>query len=225
MLPFFKRITRGIRYRLLSEKEKRHFLVGPAKLWKMKQDFQFNFVTEQGLVPNKFFLDIGCGTLRGGIPIIRLLDSGHYTGLEVREEVLAEAWRELEEERLVEKSPILVHSADMTTLKLDQRFDMALAFSVLIHMEDSTVDQTLAMVSRYLKPDGVFFANVNLEDREDAAWQGFRVAFRPGSFYEQLAVNHGLTTDVLGTLESLGHRSGQPRADQQIMLAFRKVAD
>ncbi len=222
MTSIFKRITSGIRYRLMSDKEKRHHLVGPAKLWKMKQEFQINFVREQGLQPEHQFMDIGCGTLRGGIPIIRLLNAGHYTGLDVREEVLAEARNELADEGLTDKAPNLVHAINMDSLELGHKFDMVLAFSVLIHMEDPTVEQTLGMVARHLTDAGVFFANVNLLDREDAAWQGFRVAFRSQQFYEQLAHRHGLSVELLGTLESLGHESGQPLGDQQMMLAFRK---
>ena len=32
----------------MSAKAKRHLLVGPASLWKMKQDFQIKFLKENG---------------------------------------------------------------------------------------------------------------------------------------------------------------------------------
>jgi hypothetical protein len=38
-------------------------------------------------------VDLGCGTLRGGIPIIEYLDADSYIGVDVREEAIEEARR------------------------------------------------------------------------------------------------------------------------------------
>ena len=61
-----------------TSKERRHAMVGPAKLWKMKRDFQIKFLKKSGLLPKHYLLDIGCGTLRGGIPFIEYLDEKKY---------------------------------------------------------------------------------------------------------------------------------------------------
>ena len=86
-----------------SSSEKRHSLVGPPYLWKMKRDFQIQFLKTMGLKPEHYLLDIGCGTLRGGIPLIKYLQDGHYFGVEVRKEVLDEGRKELREASLEEK--------------------------------------------------------------------------------------------------------------------------
>jgi cyclopropane fatty-acyl-phospholipid synthase-like methyltransferase len=75
-------------------------MVGPAKLWKMKRDFQIHFLRSMKLAPEHYLLDIGCGTLRGGVPIIQYLQESHYYGIEVREDALDEGRSELEEEAL-----------------------------------------------------------------------------------------------------------------------------
>ena len=42
--------------------------------------FQIAFLKERGLVPSSQLLEIGCGPLTGGIPIIEYLEPGNYVG-------------------------------------------------------------------------------------------------------------------------------------------------
>ena len=72
-------------------KATRHHWVGPQDLWRMKRQFQIDFLLRMGLQPDEDLLDLGCGTLRGGIPMIEYLHAGKYVGVDVRAEVLAEA--------------------------------------------------------------------------------------------------------------------------------------
>ena len=206
----------------LSKKEQRHYLVGAAHLWEMKQMFQINFLKENGLKPDEKLIDIGCGTLRGGIPLIKYLNETNYCGLEVRENVLTEGRKELKEEGLENKHPHLVHFSDFDKLDFEAKFDKAFAFSVLIHLEDDITEKCFSFVKRNLKKDGVFFANVNLSTRESGNWQGFLVMYKELSFYEDLAAKNNLTVQKIGALKDIGHVSGQAAADEQIMLAFRK---
>ena len=142
------RTARRAKSLLLSPAARRHALVGQERLWKMKRDFQAKFLIGHGLSPSDYLLDVGCGTLRGGIPLIRYLDTGHYYGIEVRAEVLDEALRELEESGLRHKQPILV--SDPGTLDLRGRFTFAWAFSVLFHLRDEILDDTLELVANSL---------------------------------------------------------------------------
>ena len=79
----------------LDRKQRRHGLVGPAKVWKQKRAFQYAFLTSYGLQQQHILLDIGCGTLRGGIPLIDYLEPRNYIGIDNSERRLAEARREL----------------------------------------------------------------------------------------------------------------------------------
>lgn len=195
----------------------RHALVGPSYLWKEKRNFQFQFLKSQGLTPEKRLLDIGCGTLRGGIPLIDYLNRGNYAGIEVRADVLEEGRRELREAGLVEKKPMLIHSQDLSEITLDP-FDVIWAFSVMIHMTDDIATSCVELAGRHLMPTGAFFANVNLGERMDERWQGFPVRWRPLSFYEELATEHGLKVTTMGMLKELGHKMGA--GDEQQMLRF-----
>ena len=204
-----------------DKKEKRHSLVGAAINWKLKQQFQINFLKSQGIKPEDVFLDIGCGTLRGGIPIIEYLDQGNYFGIDIRDNVIKEAKKELKEENLNTKEPTILKFDDFKFLELDSKFDKILAFSVLIHLKDDIVNDCMQFVSKYLKTnESVFYANVNYGDRPDGSWSGFPVVFRSFDFYKNLAKKYGMTVSELGDLKSHGHLSGDKLSDRQMLLAF-----
>lgn len=220
MIKYIIRIKQKIKNILSDGKEQRHALVGPTNLWKMKRDFQIAFLKDTGLMSNQSLLDIGCGTLRGGIPIIDYLEKGNYTGIDVRKKALQEARRELKAEKLEHKSPKLVFFEDFSQLNLKIKFNYVFAFSVLFHLEDSIVEKCFEFVSRHLSEAGVFYANIHTGDYPDGEWQGFPVAFRSLDFYEVIAKKYQLNTVSLGSLEKLGHISSMSGHDHQIMLRF-----
>lgn len=211
-----------IRSLLRSQQEKRHTMVGPGHLWKMKRQFQFDFLKARGLVPTDRFLDIGCGTLRGGVPLIRYLDAGNYFGIDVREQALREGQKELVFSQLEYKTPKLILFSHFRDLQFEQQFEYMLAFSVLIHLEDTLCEQCLQFVSLNLSRTGAFYANVNVESHPDDQWEGFPIVFRSVQFYHELADLCGLEVSVLGTLAELGHHSRQELADKQLMLEFKR---
>jgi len=209
-----------------SPAERRHARVGPAHLWKMKRAFQIEYLRRTGLEPGQRLLDLGCGTLRGGLPLIEFLDAGHYTGIDVRAEVLDEARRELVEAGLAHKAPVLLFATDLGALELAPRFDVIWAFSVLIHMDDAALERALAFVARHLAPEGAFHANARLPDvdggeRRDLRWEGFPVVTRSLEFYRLAGARHGLVLRDLGPLAGLGHVSGDPEQDGQHMLTWQ----
>lgn len=213
-------ISKTIKPLFYSKKEKRHELVGPPKLWKMKQEFQIAFLKDMGLNPNQTLLDIGCGTLRGGIPIIEYLDESSYFGIDVREENIQEGLKELQDEGLENKKPTVRSFDTFPDLELGQKFNVMFAFSVLIHMADDISAACLKFVSENLDENGVFYANVNFGDREDGIWRGFPIVFRSMEFYSNMAKQNGLKIESIGTLKELGHLSGSELGDSQVMLKF-----
>lgn len=186
----------------------------------MKRRFQFEFLTGRGLQPEHRLLDIGCGTLRGGLPLIEYLQADHYVGIDARAEVLEEARNELDEAGLTHKRPLLICASDPAQIELAERFDFIWAFSVLFHLSDVLVDGYLGLVSGALAEGGAFYANVMLGDRPAAEWQGFPVLSRPREAYERWATAHGLIVEDVGTLETLGHRMGT--GDRGMMLRFSR---
>lgn len=202
----------------------RHALVGPADLWEMKRRFQIEFLRGAGLLPGHRLLDLGCGTLRGGIPLIDYLEPGRYVGVEVRGDVLDEGRRELAESGLAGKQPRLVHCEALADLDLGTSVDVAWAFAVLIHMDDAVLDQAIAAVARHLDRGGVFYATVNVGDKPTGAWQGFPVVHRPAEFYADVFCRHRLALTDIGPLTSFGHvhprLSAADQAQQRMLKAM-----
>lgn len=201
----------------------RHALVGLPHLWAMKRRFQFEFLISHGLQREHRLLDIGCGTLRGGIPLIEYLKPGHYVGVEARAAVLEEGRKELAEAGLEHKHPLLIHAANPAQVELEVPVDVAWAFSVLFHMPDEVVRACLGLIAGGLTECGEFYANVILGDRHEDQWQGFPVVSRPRESYEGWAASYGLIVNDIGTLETLGHRTGSSQ-DQQMMLRLTRAS-
>jgi len=137
--------------------------------------------------------------------------------------VLAEARKELADAGLERKHPRLIHAEDPAQVQLQERVDVAWAFSVLFHMHDEIVDACLGLVARTLTEDGVFYANVSLSEQREqqGRWQGFPVISRPRDFYGAIAARHGLAVSDVGRLDTLGHPKGL--GDKSMMLRFARV--
>ncbi|MGO9403584.1 MAG: methyltransferase [Terriglobales bacterium] len=205
---------------LTSALDRRQAMVGPSHLWKMKRDFQIGFLKSVGMAPEHHVLDLGCGVLRGGLPIIEYLSEGHYYGIESRKAVLEEGIGALQEAGFQSKVPTLLVIDDLLRTTLDRKFDFIWAFSVLIHMEDRILDACLNFVSRHLERNGRMYANVNIGNEKEGRWQEFPLVSRSREFYSSAAERHGLQVVDVGTLQSLGHVSGSPGQDLQVMLEF-----
>jgi len=54
---------------------------GPVGAWPVDRDVQVRALEKLGLRSDHHFLEIGCGPLQSGIPLIRFLQPGHYTGV------------------------------------------------------------------------------------------------------------------------------------------------
>ena len=119
---------------------------------------QFEFLRAQGLRPEHYFLDIGCGSLRGGIHAIDYLAPAHYFGIDVNRSLLKGARQELRLADLENKKPDLRVSDNFEVGIFGQQFDYVLAFSVFTHVFANQLVRCLTEVRRVLAPDGRFFA-------------------------------------------------------------------
>jgi SAM-dependent methyltransferase len=126
--------------------------------WEVLGKLQFDFLVAEGLTPEHYLLDIGCGSLRGGLHFIDYLAPGHYAGIEQNAEVLAAGTTELENAGVTDKDPQLAVRNDFAATGFGQSFDFALAQSVFTHLTFNSIVRCLAEVDRVLKPGGRFYA-------------------------------------------------------------------
>jgi SAM-dependent methyltransferase len=185
--------------------------------WQEHRRFQFDFLKSVGLKPESTLLEIGCGPLTLAIPAIDYLERGHYTGIDVRPEVLNLAHSEIALRNLSSKNPRLLYSESFGS-ELTETFDFVWSFSVLYHLTDDLLNQCLAQVARR----GVYYANVNTVDAE-SRWLQFPFVCRSLDFYRDQAAKHGLTVTVIGQLQDLGFRlAGQEKTNH--LLRFNKAS-
>src|SRR5712691_3540887 len=75
-------------------------------LWDEIGQLQIDFLVSRGLLPHHRLLDVGCGSLRGGVKLIKYLDAGHYAGIDLHESLLDAGYEiELAKEGLTHKLP------------------------------------------------------------------------------------------------------------------------
>ena len=197
-------------------------LVGMPEAYFQKQKFQISFLRGIGLAPSDTLVDIGCGVLRGGIPIIEFLDESNYYGIDVREESIEIGKKELERAKLGNKRPQLIHCQSLLSVTLSNKVDKAWAFSVLFHLSDARLNECMLFVRNNLKSTGKFYANVKLGPNRQETWQDFPVISRSIEDYRTIANRYSLDVEVLKKLREYGHKSlTNPEEDDQVFLLFK----
>jgi SAM-dependent methyltransferase len=121
--------------------------------WEEIGRLQFQFLLAQGLAPRQVLLDIGCGSLRGGVHFIQYLERGNYLGIEKNGTVLAAGVRqELGEELLGEKEPELLVCGSFEFDRFSRRPDVALAQSVFTHLTPEQIELCLRRLRPFAGP-------------------------------------------------------------------------
>lgn len=126
-------------------------------LWEELGRHQFDFLVGQGLEPHHRLLDVGCGSLRGGVHFVGYLDPGHYFGVDIDGDLLAAGEQELEAAGLGGKAHTL-RRTDTFEVDFGRTFDFVLAQSVFTHLPLNSIQRCLLNVDRVLAPTGRFFA-------------------------------------------------------------------
>ncbi len=127
-------------------------------LWEQMGKLQFDYLVGQGLEPQHDFLDVGCGVLRAGIPLIDYLEPDRYCGLDASSDILAAARVELGWAGLENKRPQLVLSRAFEFDRFNRSFDFAIAQSVFSHIPLNDINVCLQNIQHVLKPAGRFYA-------------------------------------------------------------------
>jgi SAM-dependent methyltransferase len=130
-------------------------------MWDEVGALQLDFLRGQGLKPDHRLLDVGCGSLRGGVHFVRYLDAGRYYGLDISEALIEAGYnQEIGALGLRQKLPRtnLLTTANFDATSWGASFDMALAQSVFTHLPLNQIALCLEQIARVMKPGGVFYA-------------------------------------------------------------------
>jgi hypothetical protein len=150
-----KRLTRGRLSRLESAlgvggSGHRGYVGGK---WDEIGKLQFDFMVGRGLRPEDVFLDIACGSLRGGVHFIKYLDPGNYLGID-KERTLVQRGLSRELPRAVrkDKRPEFVVSDAFEFDRFSRKARLSLAQSLFTHLIPPQIELCLANLRAYV-PD------------------------------------------------------------------------
>lgn len=117
--------------------------------------WQLELLRLHDLEPNHRVLDLGCGTLRGGLHIIDFLDPNCYFGADPNQWLLDTGEIFVNDAGLAEKNPRL-GDLDWADTLPDHSFDFILTQSVLNHLDRRGIRQLVERAEKKLAPDGMW---------------------------------------------------------------------
>lgn len=196
-------------------------------MWEEMGRLQFDFLLAQGLQPQHYLLDVGCGSLRGGRHFISYLEPGHYYGVDKEQWLLDAGLTELQAANLQDREPHLSCMDDFAFERLDQTFDYALAQSVFTHLSLNSIIRCLVNIDRTLRPGGVFFATFFENSGGKQNLEPITQSDIVVSYYDSDPYHY--TRDALvwaceGTALEAEYVGDWQHPHQQVMMAFRKTA-
>ncbi len=132
-------------------------------LWDDVGRLQIDFLISQGLMPHHRLLDIGCGSLRGGVKLIEYLHAGHYAGVDLHESLLNAGYEiELAKAGLTHKLPRsnLVAESEFDFSWCPMQVDFALAQSVFTALPLNSLRICLERLPHFMAQGGRFFVSI-----------------------------------------------------------------
>jgi SAM-dependent methyltransferase len=230
-VPVKRRIRRAVpeSYRRLWDPDwHRGTVRGTDAFWDYLGKLQLDYLVEQGLKPDDYVLDVGCGPLRAGVHFIGYLEPGHYAGIDKRGDTLERARRiELPRYGLDDKDPHLLVNGAFEFSKLGMTFDYAIAQSVFTHLPVNTIVRCLVEMAKVLRPGGRFYATI-YENPQGKTYLGeIQQSERVVSYPDRDKYHYDLETlrcacEGMGLTMSYNGDWGHP--DNQKMVVFTRDA-
>jgi SAM-dependent methyltransferase len=126
--------------------------------WEEIGALQLEFMKKRGLRPEHDLLDIGCGSLRGGVQFVDYLDPGRYCGVDQSESLLDAGRQELEAHGLTGKQPTPRLDSSFELGAFGRSFEFALAHSLFTHLPLNEIVVCLLETGQVLNPGGTLYA-------------------------------------------------------------------
>ncbi len=202
---------------------------GTAAFWDYLGKLQLDYLVEQGLRPEHYVLDVGCGPLRAGVHFIGYLERGHYAGVDKRRDTLERA-REVELPRygVEDKDPLLLVNGAFEFSKLGRSFDYAIAQSVFTHLSLNVILRCLVEMAKVLNPGGRFYATI-YENPQGKQYLGeIQQSERVVSYYDRDKYHYDLETlraACQGTGLTMSYNGDWGHPDNQKMIVFTRDDD
>ena len=196
-------------------------------LWDEIGQLQFDFLLNNGLKPEHYLLDLGCGSFRCGVKLVPYLDPGHYYGLDLNASLIDAGYdKEIVPAGLANRLPRanLASNDRFDASGFARPFDYAIALSLFTHLPWNDIRVCLEMLADVMAPGAKLFATYF--PLAAAARSGVPVRHEPGGIvtYGNRDPYHYRPTDIEHACSGLPWRLiwhggwGHPRAQHMACL-------
>jgi len=132
-------------------------------MWNEIGKLQFDYLKANGLEPKHRLLDVGCGSLRGGVHFIPYLEPDNYYGFDLNMPLI-QAGLEVEIAQIDLSHKVSLQNF-YSTYNFEYaphwpRMDMAVGISILTHLNFDSVCLCLKSTAQILKPNARFYATI-----------------------------------------------------------------
>ncbi len=142
-----------------SDPEKAWHRQATGGYWAEEGLWVSEFLKRQGLRPDHYVLDVGCGSLSAAVHLLRYMEPRHYWGFERNMELfVAGAQIELPRAGISVELGHYLSNENFDLSKAPHRFDLAIASSLFRGLPLNTVARAIASVVKSLAPGGRFYA-------------------------------------------------------------------
>jgi hypothetical protein len=127
---------------------------------------QLELLKRNGLKRHHHVLEIGCGALVAGRPLIQFLKPDRYVGIEPNSWLVDAAYQHFPDmaEWFLEKRPLFLSRTDFDASETGRRFDFALSHSILSHAAHWQLPVFLAHVAAVLSSYGTAVVSLRMHD-------------------------------------------------------------
>tara|TARA_Y100000593_G_C4256242_1_gene309807 strand:- start:58 stop:720 length:663 start_codon:yes stop_codon:yes gene_type:complete len=185
-------------------------------MWEIIGKLQFDFIIEQGLNKSHKFIDVGCGSLRGGLHFIDYLDANKYYGLDINKSLILSGIKnelsETSKDKITFENNFTVN--DNFDFPFDIKFDYGIGLSIFTHLSHPKIIKCLKKLNEVFNDNGKFYATVFLPNSSVVHTYPDK---DPYHYTVDEILNLGSTTNW--TVDFIGE-FGHPR--QQQMVKFTK---
>jgi cyclopropane fatty-acyl-phospholipid synthase-like methyltransferase len=146
-------------------------------LWEEIGILTLNFLREYaGMKPDHKILDLGCGSFRCGIPIMKFLNANNYYAIDINADLVKAGFVEIRKSGLESKiSRDNIRINDNFDTKIFRvKFDIVLAQSLWTHLPLNHIKRSLSMVEKVLSSEGSFYTTFFLCPEEYDLHKPFR---------------------------------------------------
>jgi ABC-type polysaccharide/polyol phosphate transport system ATPase subunit len=126
--------------------------------WSERGAWQLEFLRGQGLTPDQFLFDVGCGDFSGAPHFLQFMDQSHYWGYERHKTLFAAGTVELARAGVEETRGHFIFNDRFDFSSIPVQFDFVLAGSLFVRLPLNQIAHCIAASLKMLKPGGTLFA-------------------------------------------------------------------